>query len=80
MLNVLAGEAGGRKFIPVYQSLYSPDAPQYVSENDEIFTAVDTIRARSGDLVSWSSTHPRSAADTSGPLFEISGKFERRMD
>lgn len=53
MLNVLAGKAGGRKFVPLYQSLYSADAPQYVSENAEIFAAVDTIRLSSGNLGTW---------------------------
>ena len=45
-LNIIGCETGGHRITPLYQSLYSSSAPDFVSENNEILTAVDMITER----------------------------------
>ena len=41
--NVIGAEADRDKIVPMYQHLYSAEAPDFVSENDEILKCVDAI-------------------------------------
>lgn len=41
--NVIGAEADRDKIVPMYQHLYSAEAPDFVSENDEILRCVDAI-------------------------------------
>ena len=42
--NVIGCEEGKRRVIPLYQALYSAQAPEFESENHEILGAVDGVR------------------------------------
>lgn len=42
--NVIGCEEGKRRVVPLYQSLYSAQAPEFDSENEEILRAVDGVR------------------------------------
>jgi len=42
--NVIACEEGKRRVVPLYQRLYSAEAPEFESENEEIVRGVDTVR------------------------------------
>ena len=53
MMKVVACEAEGRRIAPLYQSLYSADAPGFVSENDEILKAVELISTHSKKRGVW---------------------------
>ena len=39
MMEVVGCELEGKRITPLYQSLYSADAPGFLSENDEILKA-----------------------------------------
>jgi len=41
--NVIGTELESNENIPLYQSLYSQDSPEFISENDEIVKAITTI-------------------------------------
>ena len=43
-LHVIGTEVGSSQMTPLYQRLYSAEAPEFVSENEEILGAVDTVR------------------------------------
>jgi len=53
LCHVNACEREGRRVVPLYQSLYSADAPEQTSENDEILRAVDRVRAHVKDRGIW---------------------------
>ena len=40
---VIAAELEGKKFVPLWSSLYSPEAPGFTSENEEILCALRSI-------------------------------------
>lgn len=53
MMKVVACEAEGSRITPLYQSLYSADAPGFVSENEELLKAVELISAHSKKRGVW---------------------------
>jgi hypothetical protein len=53
MMKVVGCEVEGRRIVPLYQSLYSADAPGFVSENEEILKAVKLISAHSKKRGIW---------------------------
>jgi len=53
MMKVVGCEVEGRRIVPLYQSLYSADAPGFVSENEEILKAVELISAHSNKRGVW---------------------------
>ena len=53
MMKVVACEVEGRRIVPLYQSLYSADAPGFVSENEEVLRAVQLISAHSNKRGVW---------------------------
>ena len=53
MMKVVGCEVEGRRIVPLYQSLYSAEAPGFVSENEEILKAVKLISAHSKKRGIW---------------------------
>ncbi|KKK80058.1 hypothetical protein LCGC14_2827290, partial [marine sediment metagenome] len=53
MCEVVACEVEGKRIVPLYQSLYSADAPGFVSENDEILKAVELISTQTRGRGIW---------------------------
>ena len=53
MMEVVGCELGGKRITPLYQSLYSADAPGFLSENDEILKAVELISTHSKKRGVW---------------------------
>ncbi len=53
MCEVVACECESRRITPLYQSLYSADAPGFVSENDEILKAVRLISTQTKGRGVW---------------------------
>jgi len=53
LCHVTACDREGRRVVPLYQSLYSADAPEQTSENDEILRAVDRVRSHVKDRGVW---------------------------
>jgi hypothetical protein len=52
-VRVVGAELDRVKIIPLYEHLYSQDAPDFDSENQEILNAVDCVRRRVGDRGIW---------------------------
>lgn len=52
-LHVIGTELESPEMLPLYQRLYSANAPQFVSENDEILRAIDAVRAEIGKKGLW---------------------------
>jgi hypothetical protein len=50
---VVACETEGERIVPLYHTLYSTDAPDHVSENEEIMGAVDAVRRHTRDRGVW---------------------------
>lgn len=53
MMKVVGCEVEQRRMAPLYQSLYSADAPGFVSENEEILKAVELISTHSKKRGVW---------------------------
>ena len=53
MMEVIAAETGERDMTPLYQSLYSQEAPGFESENTEILNAIDAVARHTGKKGTW---------------------------
>ncbi|MGC2108376.1 MAG: transposase, partial [Candidatus Korobacteraceae bacterium] len=53
LCDVTAAEVNGSEIVPLYQKLYSAEAQDFRSENDEVLTAVDLIRAHTQGRGIW---------------------------
>jgi len=53
MIAVVAAERDKERMVPLYHSLFSADAPGYLSENHEMMKAVDAVRAHCGERGIW---------------------------
>ena len=47
-LHIVGAELGSSQLVPLYQRLWSQDAPDFVSENEEILRGVDAVMAHVG--------------------------------
>jgi hypothetical protein len=52
-LTVVAVHRGSPQIVPLYQELYSQEAPEFESENQEILQAIDRIAAATGGRGLW---------------------------
>jgi hypothetical protein len=52
-VRVIGAEVERVKIIPLYEHLYSQNAPDFVSENQEILRAVESVRRRTGHRGIW---------------------------
>lgn len=53
LCDVTAAEVNGSDIVPLYQKLYSAEAQDFRSENDEVLTAVDLIRSHTQGRGIW---------------------------
>jgi hypothetical protein len=53
LCHVTACDRAGRRVVPLYQSLYSADAPEQTSENNEILRAVNRVRGHVKERGIW---------------------------
>jgi len=53
LCDVTAAEVNGSEIVPLYQKLYSAEAQDFRSENDEVLSAVDLIRAHTQGRGIW---------------------------
>jgi len=71
--NVIACEEGRRRVVPLYQALYSAQAPEFESENEEILRGVDGVRR-------WTNGRGICVMDRGGDRVKLLRPFlERRM-
>ena len=53
LCDVTAAEVNGSEIVPLYQKLYSAEAQEFRSENDEVLVAVDLIRSHTQGRGIW---------------------------
>jgi len=53
LCDVTAAEVNGSEIVPLYQKLYSAEAKEFRSENDEVLVAVDRIRSQTQGRGIW---------------------------
>lgn len=78
-LHVIGTEVGSKAITPLYQRLYSSKAPDFVSENEEILGAVDTVRGHLGDRGIWVIDRGGDRINLFGPLLERNERFLVRL-
>jgi hypothetical protein len=79
MLEVIAADTGEREVVPLYQSLYSQEAPGFESENAEILHAIQTVCRYTGNAGIWVIDRGGDRRKIFIPLLEKDRKFIIRM-
>ena len=75
LCNVTAAEVNGTEIVPLYQRLYSAEADDFRSENDEILAAVDLIRVHAGDRGIWTIDRGGDRRRLLEPLLNRAARF-----
>ncbi|MEA3365304.1 MAG: hypothetical protein U9Q79_06650, partial [Candidatus Hydrogenedentes bacterium] len=78
-LHIIGAEVGSNKMTPLYQRLYSAEAPNFVSENEEILGAIDTVRRHLGDRGIWVIDRGGDRINLFAPLLEREERFLVRL-
>lgn len=74
-LEVVAAQRGTAEVIPLYQELYSQQAPDFVSENREILGAVEAISQATGERGIWVMDRGGDRKEILQPLVESGKSF-----
>jgi len=75
LCSVTAAEVQGSEIIPLYQTLFSARAQDFVSENAEILAAVDQVRAHTGGRGIWAIDRGGDRKRLLEPLLERGERF-----
>lgn len=78
-LHVIGTQVGSSRIVPLFQRLYSAQAPEFVSENDEILGAVDKVRKHMGDRGIWVIDRGGDRINLFAPLLERKARFLVRL-
>jgi len=74
-LHVIGAQVGSQQMTPLYQRLWSAQAPDFVSENEEILNAVDAVRAHVGNRGIWVMDRGGDRANLMEPLLDRGARF-----
>jgi hypothetical protein len=77
--SVVGAELEREDIIPLYQRLYSAEAPEFISENDEILRCVDTISSYIGQRGIWVIDRGGDRNKLIGPFIKQSKRFLIRL-
>ena len=77
--SVVGAEVGSDEIIPLYQHLYSAEAPEFISENAEILKCVDTLSSYMGDRGIWVMDRGGDRSELIKPFLEGFKKFLIRL-
>jgi hypothetical protein len=78
-LHVIGAQVGSSRMLPLYQRLWSSQAPDFVSENEEILAAVDAVRAHTKNRGVWVIDRGGDRINLFGPLLERNARFLVRL-
>jgi hypothetical protein len=78
-LHVIGTQVDSNRMVPLYQRLWSAEAPDFTSENDEIMRAVDAVRAHTGNRGVWVIDRGGDRINLFVPLLERGARFLVRM-
>lgn len=75
LCDVTAAEVNGSEIVPLYQKLYSAEAKDFRSENDEVLTAVDLIRTHTQGRGIWAIDRGGDRKKLLEPLLDRAERF-----
>jgi hypothetical protein len=75
LCDVTAAEVNGSEIVPLYQKLFSAEAPESISENTEILAAIDLIRAHTQGRGIWVMDRGGDRKKLLEPLLDRSQRF-----
>ena len=78
-LHVIGSEVGSSTMTPLYQRLWSAEAPDFVSENEEILRSIDAIMERVGPRGLWVMDRGGDRINLFGPMLERGARFLFRL-
>jgi hypothetical protein len=78
-LHVIGTEVGSTRMVPLYQRLYSAQAPGFVSENEEILRAVNTVRRHLEGRGIWVVDRGGDRINLFDPLLDARERFLIRL-
>jgi len=78
-LHIVGAELESNKLVPLYQRLWSQDAPDFVSENEEILCGVDAVMAHVGHRGIFVYDRGGDRINLFGPLLDRKARFLVRL-
>lgn len=78
-VHVMGTEVGGDSMVPLYQRLWSADAPDFESENEEILRAVDAVQAHAGTRGIWVYDRGGDRINLFAPMLDRCARFLIRL-
>lgn len=78
-LHVIGTQVDSSRMVPLYQQLWSSEAPDFVSENEEILAAVDTVRAHTARRGVWVVDRGGDRINLFKPLLDRGARFLVRL-
>jgi hypothetical protein len=79
MLHIIGAQLGSASITPLYQRLWSCDAPDFVSENEEILRGVDAVMAQVGKRGIFVMDRGGDRINLFAPLLERGARFLVRL-
>lgn len=78
-LHVIGTEVDSNKMTPLYQRLWSAEAPDFTSDNDEIVRAIDAVMEHVGRRGLWVMDRGGDRINLFGPMLERRARFLFRL-
>lgn len=78
-LHIVGCEVDSEGIVPLYQRLWSADAPDFTSENDEILRGIDAVAAHVGRCGLWVMDRGGDRINLFGPILERNYRFLFRL-
>ena len=78
-INIVGVESEGQEIVPLILRLYSQDAPDFLSENDEILSAIKSVRDAAGDRGIWVIDRGGDRLKLFKPLLAADNRFIIRL-
>jgi len=78
-LHVIGAEVDSNKMTPLYQRLWSAEAPDFTSDNDEILRAIDAVMAHVGRRGLWVMDRGGDRINLFGPMLDRGARFLFRL-
>lgn len=79
MLHIIGAEVDSNSMVPLYHRLWSADAPDFTSENDEILRGIDAVAKHVGQRGLWVMDRGGDRINLFAPLLERGYRFLFRL-
>lgn len=79
-IQVVATELGGKEIVPLYQRLYSADAPEFESENRELLHAIEAVSGQVGGRGIWVMDRGGDRKELLVPMVRSGKRFIIRLE